>query len=69
MMRASVPLLCCLNILATKLLCNKKESSGTINYILKAKGLIRAHVLKERLWLHVHREGPGRDLPAEMSWE
>lgn len=59
LMRASVPLPRWLNTLALKLLCNKTENTNTINYVLTAQGLLRIHVLEERLWTSAFREGSG----------
>lgn len=69
LMGTFVSLHCWLSSLATELLCNENKSSSTISFILEAKGLIRAPVLEERLWMDVFREGPGWDLSTEMSWE
>lgn len=69
LMRASVPLLRWLNTSALKLLCNKTENTNTISYVLTAQGLLRIHVLEERLWTSAFREGSGWVPPTELSWE
>lgn len=69
LMGTSVSLLCWLSSLATELRCNKNKSSSTISFTLEAKGLVRAPVLEESLWMDVFREGPGWDLSTEMSWQ